>query len=484
MLQTSFNATLLTEAWSFGADNRGIWRNDGEDFTNWRALAGLPSSSRRGSKWLVADIDKFLAHLLHQRAPVTALTSGSDHMVIKLALGTQEFISLQRFGFETTAKGLYGAKRAAELRLWLQENGWKLRTSVGGCGFYDVLPVETGLSSWAMQLHERIAPYLSSLCLAGREYCEPGIYDAVEHYDIKSAYAACARDLRLPEPRSTALIKPRTTADALRIIRTKNGAAHVKIVVPADKYGILPQTGENGIDWTQEGGTLDGVWTTIEIRYALSLGARLIRCDWCIVASKEENYLASFAESSFAEKESAKAAGDAVGGKFWKRLFNGTVGRLAADGEINTAHLVPYARPVVPVPAGFDGILAYYPYHFWLKKETFPGAGNRLWTALVVSEQRARLHAALTLSSAVYAFTDSLICLPNRFVGRCGGDLGQWELQGQGNATIRNVGTYKIGNQPAHARGIEAAAAEAALLGQPLIMNRVRKWAVDTCTRV
>jgi hypothetical protein len=476
MLQS--NLALLTETWAFGADDVGIWRNDGEDYTNWRALAGLPRGSWRNSRWLVADIDKLFAHLLHQRAPVVALVVGESRLIVKVLLGNHEFVSLQRFGYESSAKGAYGAGHAAELRYWLSSNGWKLRTSVGGCGYYDVLPFEAKLTQWSIQVPKALAADFSPLCMAGREYCEPGEYADTEHYDIKSAYAACAARLMFPEPLTLAKVKPRTLPDARRLIARKNGAARVKMRVPPDTYGILPLTTPTGIDWTRQGGVIDGTWATNELRYAIGLGAELLQCEWVIIGASEANYLESFAIGAFEEKEAAKSDRDLVGARFWKRLFNATVGRLAAEGDVYTAHLVPYGTHAVPPPRKMSGIMCFHPYFFWLRSEHYPGNGNRLWTGIIIAEQRTILHRALTLSNGLYGFTDSVICRKGDFSEEIGTSLGMWEKQGQGKAIIRNVGTYQVGEGQIHARGIEAAAAEAALLGEPIKLERRRKWAI------
>jgi len=473
---------LSIDTWAFGADNQGIWRNDGEDYTNWQALAGLPRSSRYNGRWAVADLDKFFAHLLAQRAPVTALVTGDDRLLCKVGVGNHEFVSIQRFGYESGAKGAYGAQHAAELRLWLHDNQWKLRTSVGGCGFFDVLPALTALGQWGIQVPGPLVSFLKPLCMAGREFCIPGEYNHTEHYDIKSAYASCARDLSFPEPKTLGRVIPRTKGDAMRIIRTRNGAAMITIRLPVDEYGLLPVTTPYGIDWMCDGGTVSGTWANNEIAYAIGLGAELIKCEWVIIGACEGKYLEEFALSTFEEKEAAKSANDLAGGRFWKRLFNATLGRLAAEGDVWTAHLVPYGKTAVPLPKGATGLLCHHPYIFWLRREVYPGNGNRLWTAIVIAEQRARHHAALTRSKALYGFTDSVICRSGDFHETIGQQIGQWELKAQGSAIIRNVGTYQIGDGEPHARGIEAASAAAAVLGEPIVISRERKWHLATLT--
>lgn len=474
---------LSTDNWAFGADDTGIWRNDGEDYTNWQSLAGLPRSSRYNGRWAIADLDKAFAHLLAQRAPVKALVTGDDKLLVKVMLGNHEFVSIQRFGYESGSSGLYGARHAAQLRNWLYQNEWKLRTSVGGCGYYDLLPALTSLGQWGIQVPKAMLEYLKPLCMAGREFCIPGEHHNTVHYDVKSAYASCAATMPLPDPKTLGKMKPRTLGDARRIIRTRNGASMVTIKLPCDEYGILPIMTEYGLDWLCDGGEITGIWTTNEIAYAISLGAELKRCEWIIIGATEDYYLKDFALAAYDEKEAAKSVGDAVGGRFWKRLFNATLGRLAADGDVWTAHAVPYGKQVVPLPKGASGVLCHFPYHFWLKREIYPGNGNRLWTALVIAEQRTRLHGALTRSHALYGFTDSVICKQGDFSEPIGKSIGQWEKQAEGSAIIRNVGTYQVGDGIAHARGIEAASAAAAVLGEEITIERTRKWQLSTITR-
>lgn len=478
MQQQAFDIGDEYDYRGFGADRTNIFDERGE-FYSWQQLATL-----RG-KYLVSDIDMFAAHLIRQNAPIHILSNKSA-TIIKISLNKAEFVSLQRFGYPvSTGSGEYGAKCSSELRRWLAANDWRLRTSLGSTGLYDVLPIFLGekkIGRNAIWLQEWRAKKLATLSLAGREYAEAGIYHAYS-YDINSAYGAIAATTALPYPPRMRIINPDTIGKSLYYIRLYNGALKCAIRLPSDRYGLLPTKTADGLNWNQQGGLVRGVYTTNEIRYALECGASLVGVDWLMYSTTNGDYLAPFVQAAYEEKLAAEQDRDVTGRRFWKLLINGTIGRFAASGDLFTCERLPYGVPVTAKPPrGYSGFLPIDLDTIFLTKPfRYKSAGsNRLWTAIIVSEQRCQLHREATRCNAIYCDTDSIVSLQDcSTILNIGDGLGQWNSVGNGKITIRGAKQYASDWSRAKARGIPAAVAESFVLGEQVTFSRRRSWRAD-----
>ncbi len=460
------------------ADHQQIVSSQGDDLTDWQKLAGLHGRA------LVSGIDEAATLLLRQRAPLQIMAN-SRQEIIKLKMGHIELVSMERFGYKRTQLSTvkYGAKLAADLRAWLDDQGWKLRTSLGSTGLYDVLPAflerrkVPGASLWLQRWRSEL---VAGLSLAGREYSEPGNYPTADCYDIQSAYGACCLNTDLPLPTRMKIERDVTPGRLSRYYCWKRaGVARCTVNLPPDRYGLLlTEAKGGGIDYHQGGGIVSGVWTLNELNYAVELGATIEAVEWVMSSTVQGPFLAEFAAACYDEKLAAQRDGDRAGREFWKLLLNGTIGRIAAQGGIFNAELVPWGQKLIKPPAGYDGLLVVMPFLLKTKNVNLPGNGNRIWTAIIVSEQRVRMHRAATACNAFYLDTDALICAPGRADGllSLGESMGQWDKKGSGFVEVHATKMYRSEWDRPKARGIPKALANAFLAGQPVQFARRHSW--------
>lgn len=459
----------------FGADNIGIYDNDG-------MLYSWPDLARLQGKYLVADMDMFAAHLIRDNAPVHILANHNGH-IVKVVLNNSEYVSLERFGYSLRQSGVAGARYASSMRAWLAMNGWRLRSSLGSTGLYDVLPSFLHLRKIgrkAMWLQDWRAKMLEPLSLAGREYAIPGSYSRAYSYDVNSAYGSVCMDTPLPYPPRLKVFRPTKPKEAYYYIRLFNGAAKVRVNLPDDTYGILATKTKEGLDWNNSGGIVEGTYTTNELRYAIELGATIEHCDWIMYANTNDTYLADFVEAAYDEKLAAEIDGDMIGRKFWKLLINATIGRFSASGGLVLCERLPYGQRLPrKAPKGYLGFMPINLDTIFLTKPAKIAnlGSNRLWTAIIVSEQRCRIHRAATVNRAIYVDTDCIITLEPANLA-VGSQLGQWSHKGAGRVDIRAPKVYNGTWEQAHARGIPAAVAAAFVAGETVTFSRRRSWRV------
>lgn len=464
-------STKCTDWLAFGADSGGIYGSDGR----YRSAAEI--SFLRG-RFLCWGLDLAVGHALREGLNLRILAT-SDDRIVRATLGRCELVDLEAFGIRGPMSGEAGATIGSALREFVARSGWKLRSSLGGIGVYDVLPGflrKAGIpGDAAMKIRGWREPVLSGLLMAGREYSEPGFYRDCYHYDINSAYGYQAQILELADVRRLRVERP-----SLRAFRNywlnKHGIAICSVRIPEDRYGLLPVRGaEQDVDYPAEGGEFTGTWTLNELRYAVERGAEILRIDVVMASTVGRRYLSEFAEWCYDEKLAAQQVGDQVARTFWKQLLNSTIGRIAATGGLYELSPVPWGTWIDrPVPPN-SSLLIVGERQFQARNIGLPGAGNRLWTAQIISGQRVRLHQALSEFGGIYAFTDSIIStrpLPLNV----GQGLGEWSEQGSGSVRILGVGTYQPSWGRARARGIPAAVASSYIAGETVQFERRHSW--------
>lgn len=241
-----------------------------------------------------------------------------------------------------------------------------------------------------------------------------GYSSDVYGYDVKSMYPWAMKHTQFPDPNSLSY-HPEPTVDMLQ----KEGVSKVVLHIPENTY--LPPMPERNAHLSKvifPVGIIQGTYTHLEIRYALTQGATLLKHEWAIISEASVSPFESFIDSLWELRHRFLAEANPAN-LIVKLAMNSLYGKFGMNEEKDGVYLYSSIEND-DAEAHFDFTDAINPNltarGILLKpienKPEFPFV-NLFWASYVTSRARCRLHSdalrALKEGRRVfYMDTDSL----------------------------------------------------------------------------
>lgn len=254
----------------------------------------------------------------------------------------------------------------------------------------------------------------------GRTECfSRGKVNEYNYYDFNSLYPSVMHDNDFPDPNSLR----KTSKDTDEYIMMYEGISDITINIPMMDYPPLPfRTKEKLIFPT---GTFRGKYTHTEIRYAISLGATLMKTHRTFYFKKKcspfNNYVDDLYNKRREYKEQksdmqlvVKLCLNSLYGKFGEK-FRGKDNLVSTD--ITYEELMKYET--------FERIGDF----FRVKEDKKPALHCfPIWASYITAYARIKLHKAMQICKPIYVDTDSLVTVKKMNEGI---KLGELELEYQ-----------------------------------------------------
>lgn len=218
----------------------------------------------------------------------------------------------------------------------------------------------------------------------------PNVYG----YDVKSMYPWAMKNTAFPDPNTLAYF-PEPTRDLIQ----KEGVSRVTLHIPEDSYiPPIPERNQHLGKVIFPVGTLTGVYTNLDIRYALAQGATLLAHEWSIVSEESVkpfdtfidelwNLRARFLAESNPANLIVKLAMNSLYGKFGMNEEKDNVYIYASILDDDSDNLFEFTD-AINTNLTARGILLR-PIE---DKPDFPFV-NLFWASYVTSRARCRIHS-------------------------------------------------------------------------------------------
>jgi len=252
-----------------------------------------------------------------------------------------------------------------------------------------------------------------------------GLWEDVNCYDVNSLYPYVMSVFPYPDPDT--LVGP-THYTSLELINKYEGVSDVTVDVPYSDIPLLPYRYDGKLFFPY--GRLRGHYTHIELRRAMSLGARIQIIHTTLYAKRTCAPFRSYVETLYKRRLEYKATGDPR--EFVvKRLLNSLYGKFGQHADGALVSLVPIEeyltrKPVAGVENYTIGNRGYV--RIPVAMYNIPSYLNTLWAAYVTAYARLTLFDYLCREDqqVVYCDTDSVFVLGNLPTGK---ELGQLKLE-------------------------------------------------------
>lgn len=286
--------------------------------------------------------------------------------------------------------------RLAELGYVVYDASGQVRRTVGSLAYHTAkrfceIPEDLHRGDWNKYNGTREAYY------GGRTECGRTRAPAGHRYDINSAYPFA---LTLPVPTG----EPRTLAGrAARsaLMDDLPGLYAIRGYQTPGRLALLPRRGRQGnLIWAT--GAVQGVYTGIEVLYALENGLRLDSVDWAMVWPEEEPIYKPFVEKVYSDREACKRNKDDRFATVLKWIGNSLSGKLAQMPIRESL----YRFDLPPFEQGQK--FRWLGGQWWVHEKSEIPANARPWhAATLTSRIRVLLHSRLSRNDWIYCDTDS-----------------------------------------------------------------------------
>lgn len=203
-------------------------------------------------------------------------------------------------------------------------------------------------------------------------------------------------------------------------------------------------------------GTFSGIWTGIELIYAVSCGVKIRRVTEGMVWREYSPILRPWIEKIWAKRANAIARGNKAESTLYKLLANSLSGRFALSPQMDIVKFSPAQPDDDWAPVGRSD-------YVWSKRGgriDYGGSRHVQMAAVITARARIALHQAIMgvgPDSWIYSDTDSVISTRSMPKG-VGEDLGLWKYEGEGyhwRAVAPKVYTYETSVRPVYrAKGV------------------------------
>lgn len=234
-----------------------------------------------------------------------------------------------------------------------------------------------------------------------------GTIEHVNAYDFNSLYPSVMHDYEYPHPNYLIGPTQRLPSD---VIDRYEGVVDVTVRVPDMHYPPLPYLYDHKLYFPT--GNLRGVWTTMELRYAQSLGVEVLDLHEGLISRKTCRPFRKWVEDLYSLRLRLKSKGD-PSQKVIKVLLNSLYGKFGQTTEAGLEKLITFedwdsegmVRGAVPVLLNGRWLMRT-PITFNKQADYI----NVLWAAYVTAYGRRQLHQAMCSASGevFYCDTDSL----------------------------------------------------------------------------
>lgn len=234
-----------------------------------------------------------------------------------------------------------------------------------------------------------------------------GTAEGVNVYDFNSLYPSVMRDYPFPHP--NALVGP-TESLPLDVIDRFEGVVEATVRVPSMPYPPLPYRFDGKLYFPT--GVLRGAWTTMELRYAQSVGVEVEAVHRGLVSRETCRPFQDWVDDLYSLRLGMKARGDPAQ-KVVKVLLNALYGKFGQRNDSGLEKLVTveeWEKEGMPRGSIFvflnDRVLVRSPVTFGRQADYV----NVLWAAYVTAYGRRKLHQAMCAApgQVLYCDTDSL----------------------------------------------------------------------------
>ena len=242
-------------------------------------------------------------------------------------------------------------------------------------------------------------------------------------YDINSSYPNQMRNNVFPDPQDMKYRKAKTEKDVIGIMGGLEGWGNFTIEIPNMKVPPLPYRTDKLIFPT---GTITGVWCFPEIRNAIKVGCKIVKCNWIVAGRRIESPFKEFVDLIYQKKSDAKDNGNDAVAELYKRFMNALSGKLGQRNPIMND--VVHSEDEVPDNTPFncyDGVYILGKIPKERSEETIVA-----WIAYITSYARVQLHEALINGEPLYCDTDSVyttVPFPDEWID--GLELGKWDKE-------------------------------------------------------
>lgn len=254
---------------------------------------------------------------------------------------------------------------------------------------------------------------------------EPFVVGEVQncrYYDFTSLYPSVMVGHDYPNPNT---LEGPIYGYGLREIMDYEGLSEVEIEVPFMPYPPLPYRYKGKLYFPY--GTLRGVYTHIELRYAMSLGCKVNKVYQSLISRNTVRPFDKFVQSLFTLRRELKAKGDCRQ-LVLKIILNSLYGKFGQREDAPLFRVITndeYARMGCPV--GAEILIYNNTEYFKLPLESRGQAEYTIvpWAAYVAGYARVALHKAIMQATGkiIYADTDSIVTTGELPVGPDLGDL-------------------------------------------------------------
>lgn len=252
-----------------------------------------------------------------------------------------------------------------------------------------------------------------------------GQVPGVNAYDITSLYPSVQHDIKFPHPSHLKLeISPKKFQPWI----TGEGVASVSVRVPDEHIPALPYRFDNRLFFPT--GNLPGLWTLLELRYALELGYEVGPADWVLYSPTLFNPFVDFIDTLFQLRQGYIVSGSSAA-NIVKLILNSLYGRFGLNPDNGLYQLVDLSSI-----DNWDDLQGYETHTINGKDYAYgPKPANRppdyvnvLFAAQITAAGRVKLLEELRKQGelAVYCDTDSIL---TRGVIETGAGLGDWRLE-------------------------------------------------------
>jgi len=248
-----------------------------------------------------------------------------------------------------------------------------------------------------------------------------GMIEDYNYYDFNSLYPSVMRDNIYPDPNTKRI----TYANNLEYINNYEGFSEVDISVPETQFPVLPIHHDNKLMFPT--GRFRGIWTHVELRYAIEQGAIPLKVHKTMYFKKTCTPFKEFADKMYNKRLKYKEEGSKMQ-LITKLLMNSLYGKFGQKFE-NKEKIVSRHTP-------YEQIQKYKQVEIIGKEgQEFLRVVTDLqpapfcipaWAAYVTAHARIKLHKAMKQCDPVYVDTDSLITKKTMITGT---GLGELELE-------------------------------------------------------
>ena len=217
------------------------------------------------------------------------------------------------------------------------------------------------------------------------------------YYDVNSLYPSCMLDAY---PNVNTFEPWRKSSDI-----DKPGIVECEVKTRGDtQFPVLPWKRPNDGKLLFPVGTYSGRWTTVELRRAISRGAKITKIIGGVQYQEIGHYFDEYVKKLYSMRPRDGGPRDVV----LKLLLNNLWGKFGQRNE--TGVLVPLEKATQPV----EGKRVFQGHVFETRIGDWPVHANQVWAAWTTATARVKMHAWLEKSidagfSPVYMDTDSLI---------------------------------------------------------------------------